>query len=62
MQSNIRFLGNSAMPTLTQCVQDIRPKQGGPPVGPKLIKRGDVPKSSYDGNLPIFKNPCCAGH
>ena len=54
--------GNHALLTLVKCLQDIRPKVGGPPVGPKLIKRGDVAKSSYDGSLPTFKNPCCAGH
>lgn len=37
-------------------IQDVRPKKGGPPVGPRLITRGDVPKSVYDGNLPTFKN------
>ncbi|GAQ84280.1 formamidase [Klebsormidium nitens] len=37
--------------------QDIRPKAGGPPVGPRLITRGDVAKSTYDGSLPVFKNP-----
>ncbi len=39
-------------------VQDIRPKQGGPPVGPKLITRGDAPMTPYSGSLPTFKNPC----
>ncbi len=43
--------------------QDIRPKYDGPPVGPKLIKRGDVAKCTYDGSLPTFSNPwarkCC---
>ncbi|KAK9909380.1 hypothetical protein WJX75_001337 [Coccomyxa subellipsoidea] len=42
--------------------QDIRPKKGGPPVGPRLIKRGDVPKVPYEGSLPIAINPCCHGH
>lgn len=27
--------------------QDIRPKKGGPPVGPKLVTRGDVCKCTY---------------
>jgi formamidase len=43
--------------------QDIRPNYEGPPVGPKLIKRGDVAKCTYDGSLPTFNNPwarkCC---
>jgi len=42
--------------------QDIRPKKGGPPVGPQLITRGDVCKSTYDGSLPVTQNMCmCAG-
>ncbi|CAM6118197.1 unnamed protein product [Calypogeia fissa] len=36
--------------------QDIRPKRGGPPVGPRLVKRGDVAKSTYDGILETTKN------
>ena len=44
------------------CPQDIRPKKGGPPVGPTLIKRGDVPKTPYEGSLPITINGCCGGH
>ena len=39
--------------------QDIRPKAGGPPVGPKLMRRGDVAKMPYTGKFPTFKNPCC---
>ncbi|KAK9823995.1 hypothetical protein WJX72_006864 [[Myrmecia] bisecta] len=38
--------------------QDVRPKKGGPPVGPRLVKRGDVPRATYDGSAPTFKNPC----
>ncbi len=38
--------------------QDIRPKKGGPPVGPKLVTRGDAPMAPYAGSLPTFKNPC----
>ena len=49
-------------PSLVLCLQDIRPKRGGPPVGPKLIKRGDVPKEPYDGSLPLTINGCCGGH
>ena len=41
-------------------LQDIRPKQGGPPVGPKLVTRGDAPMSPYEGKLEVFKNPCCS--
>jgi len=37
--------------------QDVRPKAGGPPVGPKLISRGDVCKCPYKGSLPVFKYP-----
>lgn len=31
-------------------------------MGPKLIKRGDVPKVPYEGSLPITINGCCGGH
>ena len=27
-------------------------------MGPRLVKRGDVPKAVYDGSLPTFKNLC----
>ncbi|XP_022977501.1 uncharacterized protein LOC111477820 isoform X3 [Cucurbita maxima] len=37
--------------------QDIRPKASKVPVGPRVLKRPDVLKCSYDGNLPITKNP-----
>jgi formamidase len=36
--------------------QDIRPKRAGPPVGPRLIERGDVARSTYDGILETTKN------
>ncbi|KAJ7544559.1 hypothetical protein O6H91_09G082800 [Diphasiastrum complanatum] len=36
--------------------QDIRPKKEVVPFGPKLINRGDVCKSTYDGALPLTKN------
>lgn len=36
--------------------QDIRPKKGGPPVGPRLISRGDCPSVPYEGSLPTQKN------
>lgn len=36
--------------------QDIRPKKGGPLAGPRLVKRGGVPTSSYDGHLPTTLN------
>ncbi|GLC40021.1 hypothetical protein PLESTB_001519800 [Pleodorina starrii] len=41
--------------------QDVRPKPGGPPVGPRLLKRGDVAKATYDGSLPVTVNPCLCG-
>ena len=41
-------------------LQDIRPCREGPPVGPRLIKRGDLVKAKYDGSLPITK-PACNG-
>ncbi|XP_004141873.1 uncharacterized protein LOC101206142 isoform X2 [Cucumis sativus] len=37
--------------------QDIRPKPSKVPTGPRLLRRPDVLKCSYDGNLPITKNP-----
>uniref|UniRef100_A0A6N2LPB6 Formamidase n=1 Tax=Salix viminalis TaxID=40686 RepID=A0A6N2LPB6_SALVM len=36
--------------------QDIRPKKK-VPVGPRLVRTPDVLKCTYDGNLPITKNP-----
>jgi formamidase len=36
--------------------QDIRPKHEGPPTGPRLIKRGDCPRSPYEGKLPLTVN------
>ena len=38
--------------------QDVRPKKGGPPTGPQLVLRGDVAKSTYDGDNVTFRNPC----
>eukprot|EP00891_Asterochloris_glomerata_P005680 jgi/Astpho2/5680/fgenesh1_pm.00079_%23_49_t len=32
--------------------QDIRPKAGGPPTGPKLLKRDQLPTVKYEGKLP----------
>ncbi|CAN0921939.1 hypothetical protein LINGRAHAP2_LOCUS32852, partial [Linum grandiflorum] len=37
--------------------QDIRPKPGKVPIGPRVLRTPDVLKCSYDGNLPITKNP-----
>ncbi|MCL7042406.1 hypothetical protein MKW94_025628 [Papaver nudicaule] len=37
--------------------QDIRPKVSKVPSGPRLVRKPDVLKCSYDGNLPITKNP-----
>ncbi|XP_057417657.1 uncharacterized protein LOC130711901 [Lotus japonicus] len=37
--------------------QDIRPKNNKVPTGPRLVRKPDVFKSTYDGNLPITKNP-----
>ncbi|KAG2499463.1 hypothetical protein HYH03_002410 [Edaphochlamys debaryana] len=41
--------------------QDVRPKAGGPPVGPRLITRGDVAVSTYDGTKPRTINMCMCG-
>lgn len=42
--------------------QDVRPRSGGRvPIGPQVVKRlPDVLKSTYDGDLPITKNPSAA--
>lgn len=42
-------------------VQDVRPKQGGPPVGPRLVQRGDVAKAAYEGSKPVTINACMCG-
>ncbi|XP_021907942.1 uncharacterized protein LOC110822213 isoform X1 [Carica papaya] len=36
--------------------QDIRPKTGKVPIGPHLVRKPDVLKCTYDGNLPTTKN------
>lgn len=36
--------------------QDIRPKKGGPPVGPRLITRSGCPSCPYEGSIPTQKN------
>ncbi|XP_043699445.1 formamidase-like [Telopea speciosissima] len=36
--------------------QDIRPKPRKVPVGPRVVRKPDVFKCTYDGNLPITKN------
>jgi len=38
-------------------MQDIRPKNRKVPVGPRVVRKPDVLKSTYDGKLPITKNP-----
>ncbi|OMO56502.1 Acetamidase/Formamidase [Corchorus capsularis] len=40
--------------------QDIRPKNGKVPVGPRLLRKPDVLKCTYDGNLPITNNPAAS--
>ncbi|KAJ4952708.1 hypothetical protein NE237_029540 [Protea cynaroides] len=37
--------------------QDIRPKPGKIPMGARLVRKPDVMKCTYAGNLPITKNP-----
>ena len=37
-------------------MQDIRPKTK-VPVGPRLVRKPDVLRCTYDGNLPTTKNP-----
>lgn len=38
---------------------DVRPKPGGPPTGPRLLSRGDVCKSTYDGSAAINPMRSC---
>ncbi|KAD7479331.1 hypothetical protein E3N88_02467 [Mikania micrantha] len=38
-------------------LQDIRPKQNKVRVGPRVVRYPDIPRCTYDGNLPITKNP-----
>lgn len=40
--------------------QDIRPRSREVPVGPRLVRKPDVLKCTYDGNLPITKNPAAS--
>ncbi|XP_042961354.1 formamidase-like isoform X2 [Carya illinoinensis] len=37
--------------------QDIRPKNKKVPVGPRIVRKPDVLKCTYDGNLPVTRNP-----
>ncbi|XVF15444.1 hypothetical protein REPUB_Repub09cG0153900 [Reevesia pubescens] len=37
--------------------QDIRPKTGKVPMGPRLVRKPDVLRCTYDGNLLTTKNP-----
>ncbi|KAG5623833.1 hypothetical protein H5410_009051 [Solanum commersonii] len=37
--------------------QDIRPKVNKVPLGPRLMRNPGIPQCTYDGNLPITKNP-----
>ena len=41
-------------------MQDIRPKTRKVPSGPRIVRKPDVLKSTYDGKLPITKNPSCS--
>lgn len=41
--------------------QDIRPKTKNVPVGPRVVRNPDIPRCSYDGDLPITKNPGATG-
>nr|XP_043633984.1 formamidase-like isoform X2 [Erigeron canadensis] len=41
--------------------QDIRPKRNKVPIGPRVVRNPDIPRCSYDGNLPITKNPGATG-
>uniref|UniRef100_A0A7N0U804 Formamidase n=2 Tax=Kalanchoe fedtschenkoi TaxID=63787 RepID=A0A7N0U804_KALFE len=36
--------------------QDIRPKSGKVPVGPRIVRRPDILKCTYDGELPTTRN------
>uniref|UniRef100_A0A0C9S545 TSA: Wollemia nobilis Ref_Wollemi_Transcript_13340_1660 transcribed RNA sequence n=1 Tax=Wollemia nobilis TaxID=56998 RepID=A0A0C9S545_9CONI len=36
--------------------QDIRPQKQGVPIGPRLIKKPDVLKCTYDGSLPVTRS------
>nr|ABR18058.1 unknown [Picea sitchensis] len=36
--------------------QDIRPQKHGPSAGPRVMRKPDVLKCSYDGSLPVTKN------
>ncbi|CAN6562866.1 unnamed protein product [Malus baccata var. baccata] len=40
--------------------QDIRPKENKVPVGPWIVRKPDVLKCTYDGNLPTTRNPSSA--
>ncbi|KAI7745001.1 hypothetical protein M8C21_003903 [Ambrosia artemisiifolia] len=41
--------------------QDIRPKPNKVPIGPRVVRNPDIPRCTYDGKLPITKNPSAIG-
>ncbi|KAL4181634.1 hypothetical protein AMTRI_Chr12g238300 [Amborella trichopoda] len=40
--------------------QDIRPMRGEVPIGPRLVKKPDVLRCTYDGILPVTPNPAAS--
>jgi len=48
------------MKWLCSWVQDIRPKTSTVPVGPRLVRKADVLKCTYDGHLPVTRNPAAS--
>lgn len=47
------------LPIISCLLVSPRPKKGGPPTGPRLIKHAQVPQEPYDGGKPTT---CCGAH
>ncbi|KAL9995443.1 putative formamidase [Helianthus debilis subsp. tardiflorus] len=45
----------------SSCKKDIRSKANKLPVGPRVVRILDLPRCTYDENLPITKNPNAIG-
>ncbi|KAH7511194.1 hypothetical protein FEM48_ZijujUnG0034400 [Ziziphus jujuba var. spinosa] len=53
---DVRLIANIIEDSI-QLEHDIRPKSNKVPVGPQIVRKPDVLKSTYEGNLPITRNP-----
>ncbi|ERM93933.1 hypothetical protein AMTR_s00137p00089790 [Amborella trichopoda] len=52
--------GNGDIKNLSRGSKDIRPMRGEVPIGPRLVKKPDVLRCTYDGILPVTPNPAAS--